>query len=288
MAGAEQGRDASAADEAVRARDQDGGHGWILGDVRGIVASTDDDPPTSTATASRLVEAMPKAELHLHLDGSLRVATALELARTRGRRRAARLGRDVARAHRADALRRPGPAPRGVRPADRAHAGRRGARADHRGAGRDQGRRRRPLRRDPLGAAAPRHGRRAARRRDRRRLRAAPPRAAARTGVGRPAHLHGAALARPRREPRPRRDGGPVPRPGPDRLGPRRPGGAPTRIRGQHAARLRRRAGRRPADHPPCRRMGRRGAGAPRARDGPGAHRPRSRHASTTRRSAPS
>jgi adenosine deaminase len=31
----------------------------------------------------RLIEAMPKAELHLHLDGSLRVQTALELARTR-------------------------------------------------------------------------------------------------------------------------------------------------------------------------------------------------------------
>ncbi|MEJ7749599.1 MAG: adenosine deaminase [Candidatus Limnocylindrales bacterium] len=32
----------------------------------------------------RLIEAMPKAELHLHLDGSLRIDTAIELARTRG------------------------------------------------------------------------------------------------------------------------------------------------------------------------------------------------------------
>lgn len=32
----------------------------------------------------RLIEAMPKTELHLHLDGSLRVETALELARKRG------------------------------------------------------------------------------------------------------------------------------------------------------------------------------------------------------------
>jgi adenosine deaminase len=36
------------------------------------------------AATQRLVEAMPKAELHLHLDGSLRIRTALELARSRG------------------------------------------------------------------------------------------------------------------------------------------------------------------------------------------------------------
>ena len=43
-------------------------------------------PPTDRETQARrrLIETMPKAELHLHLDGSLRVDTALELARTRG------------------------------------------------------------------------------------------------------------------------------------------------------------------------------------------------------------
>src|SRR5436190_3270865 len=39
---------------------------------------------TPEPAISRLLEAMPKAELHLHLDGSVRVATALELARSRG------------------------------------------------------------------------------------------------------------------------------------------------------------------------------------------------------------
>src|SRR6185503_12681072 len=39
---------------------------------------------TLEPAVDRLIEAMPKAELHLHLDGSVRVATALELARTRG------------------------------------------------------------------------------------------------------------------------------------------------------------------------------------------------------------
>ncbi len=40
-------------------------------------------PGLSSAALRRLVEAMPKTELHLHLDGSLRVDTALDLARTR-------------------------------------------------------------------------------------------------------------------------------------------------------------------------------------------------------------
>ena len=41
-------------------------------------------PPLAGRPLRRLVEAMPKTELHLHLDGSLRIDTALELARTRG------------------------------------------------------------------------------------------------------------------------------------------------------------------------------------------------------------
>jgi adenosine deaminase len=39
--------------------------------------------PLTGQPLKRLIQALPKAELHLHLDGSLRVATALDLARTR-------------------------------------------------------------------------------------------------------------------------------------------------------------------------------------------------------------
>lgn len=39
---------------------------------------------TLSAAERRVIEEMPKTELHLHLDGSLRVETALDLAQTRG------------------------------------------------------------------------------------------------------------------------------------------------------------------------------------------------------------
>ena len=52
-------------------------------------------------TVRALVRAMPKAELHLHLDGSLRIDTALDIARTRGIVGADHLRRDARRPRRA-------------------------------------------------------------------------------------------------------------------------------------------------------------------------------------------
>jgi adenosine deaminase len=51
-------------------------------DVRGPFAPSLGGPLPDSIV--RLIERMPKAELHLHLDGSLRIDTALDLARTRG------------------------------------------------------------------------------------------------------------------------------------------------------------------------------------------------------------
>ena len=70
-------------------------------DVLGPYAPAD---PSSRSARPRC--AMPKAELHLHLDGSLRIETALELARTRRIEAPRDPGRHGRRARRADAAAR--------------------------------------------------------------------------------------------------------------------------------------------------------------------------------------
>ena len=211
-----------------------------------IVASTDDDletAPLAGRPLRRLVEAMPKAELHLHLDGSLRIETALELAAHARRRRAARLGRDVGRARRARC--RAPTRPSCSRAFDLPIALMQDAEALERITAElvetkaADNVRYVEIRWGPLlhvarglsladGIAAVCAGRATA---------------AARTGTVGPADLHGAPLARPGRQRRARRDRGAVPRPGPDRLGPRRargglPGSAdPRRARSRPRAR---------------------------------------------------
>ena len=118
------------------------------------------------AARRRLLEAMPKAELHLHLDGSLRIDTAIELARTRGID-APRDWVGMSEALVGEMPGTPGRVAEAFRPADRADAGRRGVGTHRRRDGGGQGRRQRAVRRDPLGTAAPRHGRAPVGRRDR-------------------------------------------------------------------------------------------------------------------------
>ena len=149
-------------------------------DGRGIVASTPWTTPRPRRPAARRSPRPPCAACSRRCrrpsSTSTSTARSGSTPRSSSRGRAASMrratGRGMSRgAHRADAVPRPGRAAARVRPADRPHAGRRGARAHHRRAGRDEGRRRRPVRRDPLGTAAPRRGRAVARRRDRGRVR---------------------------------------------------------------------------------------------------------------------
>ena len=168
---------------------------------------------------------MPKAELHLHLDGSLRVDTALELARTRD----IDAPRDWAGMSAAliapDAVHLAGRAVARLRPADRPDAGRRGAGADH---GRARRGRRRPTASatsrsagdrcstSPEGCRSPTASGPCARARAKPRSGPAPWSGSSATALR--SHDPAANLdARARRRP--------VPRPGPDRLGPRRAGG---------------------------------------------------------------
>ena len=179
---------------------------------------------------------------------------------------------------RADAVRHRRPTCCGVRPADRAHAGRRGPASDHGRARRDEGRRQRPLRRDPLGAAAPRVRRPAAGRGHRRGVRRRARGRATRTGTV--VRLICTALRShdPERERGARRDGGAVHGCRADRLGPGRSRGGLSRIPSSTAAPSTWRA------RPACASRSTPGNGAapPQVRrslvGGPGARRPRLAH----------
>ncbi len=76
-----------AADEPAGTGDDNRGHG-SQGSIAIVSEPRRDTAPSEHALMGqplrRLVDAMPKTELHLHLDGSLRVDTAIEIARTRG------------------------------------------------------------------------------------------------------------------------------------------------------------------------------------------------------------
>ena len=215
--------------------------------------------PPAGAALRRVVEAMPKAELHLHLDGSLRIETALELARTRGidapadaPGMAAALIAPMPCASQAELLRAfdlPIALMQDAEALERITTELVETKAA-------DGVRYVEIRWGPLlhvagglsladGIAAVCAGARARRGADRDR---------------RPAHLHGPALARAGGQRDPGRDRRQVPRRGADRLGPGRTRGGVPRPAGPREG-LRGGARGRPADHPPRRRVGRRGPG---------------------------
>ena len=279
----QQGGHVVAADEAAGAGHEDGRHGR-----RRSIGGVNDpatEPPAGAALR-RVVEAMPKAELHLHLDGSLRIETALELARTRGidaptdaPGMAAALIAPMPCADQAELLRAfdlPIALMQDAEALERITTELVETKAA-------DGVRYVEIRWGPLlhvagglsladGIAAVCAGARARRGADR---------------DGRPAHLHGPALARAGGQRDPGRDRRQVPRRGADRLGPGRTRGGLPGPAGPREG-LRGGARGRPADHAPRRRVGRRGPGrAGRWRSTPSGSRT-VRAPSTTRRCAPS
>ena len=220
---------------------------------------------------------MPKAELHLHLDGSLRVDTALELARTRGidaprdwAGMSAALIAPMPCADQAELLRAfdlPIALMQDAEALERITAELVETKAA-------DGVRYVEIRWGPLLHVA---GGLSLGRRDRGRVRRRRGRGATGPGPSCGSSAPRCARTTPRRTSRLAETAARFRDAGADRLGPGRARGGLSRIRWSTPRRSMRRASRRPADHAPRRRVGRRGPGPPRARGRSGADRARTR-----------